>query len=92
MVEKIDDKKKSTDLRDAINAGKKIIITTLQKFPYIYKEVENNANKNFAVIIDEAHSSQSGSSAMKLKSALADTAIYHSLHLQPHQSRKPQSS
>lgn len=73
VVEKIDDKKKSTDLRDAINAGKKIIITTLQKFPYIYKEVENNANKNFAVIIDEAHSSQSGSSAMKLKSALADT-------------------
>ena len=73
VVEKIDDKKKSTDLRDAINDGKKIIITTLQKFPYIYKEVESNANKNFAVIIDEAHSSQSGSSAMKLKSALADT-------------------
>ena len=73
VVEKIDDKKKSTDLRDAINDGKKIIITTLQKFPYIYKEVENNANKSFAVIIDEAHSSQSGSSAMKLKSALADT-------------------
>ncbi|MBE5965089.1 MAG: type I restriction endonuclease subunit R, partial [Lachnospira sp.] len=55
VVEKIDEKKKSTDLRDAINAGKKIIITTLQKFPYIYQEVENNANKNFAVIIDEAH-------------------------------------
>lgn len=73
VVEKIDEKKKSTDLRDAINAGKKIIITTLQKFPYIYQEVENNSNKNFAVIIDEAHSSQSGSSAMKLKSALADT-------------------
>lgn len=73
VVEKIDEKKKSTDLRDAINAGKKIIITTLQKFPYIYQEVENNVNKNFAVIIDEAHSSQSGSSAMKLKSALADT-------------------
>ena len=72
VVEKIDEKKKSTDLRDAINAGKKIIITTLQKFPYIYQEVENNSNKNFAVIIDEAHSSQSGSSAMKLKSALAD--------------------
>ena len=73
VVEKIDEKKKSTDLRDAINAGKKIIITTLQKFPYIYQEVENNSNKNFAVIIDEAHSSQSGSSAMKLKSALANT-------------------
>ena len=73
VVEKIDDKKHSKDLRDAINAGKKIIITTLQKFPYIYKEIENNTNKNFAVIVDEAHSSQSGKSAMKLKSALADT-------------------
>lgn len=73
VVEKIDEKKHSKDLRDAINAGKKIIITTLQKFPHIYREVENNANKNFAVIVDEAHSSQSGSSAMKLKAALADT-------------------
>lgn len=73
VVEKIDDKKSSKDLRDAINAGKKIIITTLQKFPYIYKEVENTKDKNFAVIVDEAHSSQSGKSAMKLKSALANT-------------------
>lgn len=72
VVEKIDDKKTSKDLRDAINAGKKIIITTLQKFPYIYQEIDSNADKNFAVIVDEAHSSQSGSSAMKLKSALAD--------------------
>lgn len=73
VVEKIDENKHSGDLRDAINAGKKIIITTLQKFPYIYKEIEDNTDKNFAVIVDEAHSSQSGSSAMKLKSALADT-------------------
>ena len=73
VVEKIDDKKNSKDLRDAINAGKKIIISTLQMFPYIYKEVENTTGKNFAVIVDEAHSSQSGKSAMKLKSALADT-------------------
>lgn len=72
-VEKIDEKKHSKDLRDAINDGKKIIITTLQKFPYIYKEVDNCKDKNFAVIVDEAHSSQSGKSAMKLKSALADT-------------------
>lgn len=73
VVEKIDEEKHSSDLRDAINAGKKIIITTLQKFPYIYKEIDDNTDKNFAVIVDEAHSSQSGSSAMKLKSALADT-------------------
>jgi len=73
VVEKIDEKKHSSDLRDAINAGKKIIITTLQKFPYIYKEIDSTKDKNFALIVDEAHSSQTGQSAMKLKAALADT-------------------
>ena len=73
VVEKIDGKKTSKDLRDAINNGKKIIITTLQKFPYIYDEIDDNTNKNFAIIVDEAHSSQSGNNAKKLKAALADT-------------------
>lgn len=71
VVEKIDGTSK--DLRDAINNGKKIIITTLQKFPFIYQEVDDNTNKRFAVIVDEAHSSQTGNSARKLKEALADT-------------------
>lgn len=71
VVEKIDGTSK--DLRDAINNGKKIIITTLQKFPFIYQEVNDNSNKRFAVIVDEAHSSQTGNSARKLKEALADT-------------------
>lgn len=48
-------------------------MTTLQKFPVIYQEVDNSKGKNFAVIVDEAHSSQTGSSAWKLKAALADT-------------------
>lgn len=43
---------------DAINDGKRIIITTLQKFPVIYEEVENTKGKRFAIIVDEAHSSQ----------------------------------
>ena len=73
LVETIGENKTSKDLRDAINNGKKIIITTLQKFPVIYKEIENNKGRNFAVIVDEAHSSQTGNSALKLKSALADT-------------------
>lgn len=73
LVETIDDKKTSQDLKDAINAGKKIIVTTLQKFPVIYDEVDDADGRNFAVIVDEAHSSQTGSSAQKLKSALADT-------------------
>lgn len=58
VVETIDHKKRSKDLRDAINDGKRIIITTLQKFPVIYEEVENTKGKRFAIIVDEAHSSQ----------------------------------
>ncbi|CBH21382.1 Type III restriction protein res subunit [Acetoanaerobium sticklandii] len=72
LVETIGDGKSSKDLKDAINDGKKIIVTTLQKFPVIYEEVENNKGKRFAIIVDEAHSSQTGSSAQKLKTALAD--------------------
>lgn len=72
-VETIDDEKDSKDLRDAINGGSRIIVTTLQKFPVIYQEIDDTRGRNFAVIVDEAHSSQTGSSALKLKSALADT-------------------
>ena len=72
-VETIGENKNSRDLRDAINAGARIIVTTLQKFPVIYQEVDSTSGKNFAVIVDEAHSSQTGSSALKLKAALADT-------------------
>lgn len=56
-----------------INDGVRIIVTTLQKFPVIYQEVDKVEGRNFAVIVDEAHSSQTGSSAIKLKTALADT-------------------
>lgn len=70
VVKKVD--KNSKQLRDAINDGVSIIITTLQKFPVIYKEV-NSDKKRFAIIVDEAHSSQTGDAAKKLKRALADT-------------------
>ncbi|RGI29679.1 type I restriction endonuclease subunit R [Melissococcus sp. OM08-11BH] len=72
LVEVIDDKKTSQDLKEAINDGKKIIITTLQKFPVIYDQVDDVGERKFAVIVDEAHSSQTGNSAQKLKSALSD--------------------
>lgn len=72
-VETIGEDKNSGHLRDAINAGVRIIVTTLQKFPVIYQEVDEADGRNYAVIVDEAHSSQTGSSAMKLKAALADT-------------------
>ena len=51
----------SGDLRQAIEAGKKIIITTVQKFPFIYQEIgDAHRGNTFAIIIDEAHSSQGG--------------------------------
>lgn len=73
QIETITDKDNSSKLKEAINDGKRIIITTLHRFPLIYKELDSHSGKNFAIIVDEAHSSQSGKSAEKLKAALADT-------------------
>lgn len=72
FIETIDKDKHAKDLKTAINDGARIIVTTLQKFPVIYKEIEAAKGKNFAIICDEAHSSQTGSAAAKLKIALAD--------------------
>lgn len=52
----------SADLKQGLQSGKKIIITTIQKFPFIIEGISDLGDKHFAVIIDEAHSSQSGSS------------------------------
>ena len=60
----------SSQLKDALEANKKIIVSTLQKFPFIVDELSRQASKNFAVIIDEAHSSQTGESTKSLKKAL----------------------
>lgn len=73
QIETITDHDNSDKLKSAINDKKRIIITTLHRFPIIYKQLDNHAGKNFAIIVDEAHSSQSGKSAEKLKTALADT-------------------
>ena len=73
-VETIDDKKSSKDLLNAINKGKRVIVTTLQKFPVIYEQVQSAVGRHYAIIVDEAHSSQTGQSAMKLKAALADVS------------------
>lgn len=60
----------STQLKDAINEGKKIIVSTLQKFPFIVGEIKQNKDKHYAVIVDEAHSSQSGETSRSLKKVL----------------------
>ncbi|EAI0016139.1 type I restriction endonuclease subunit R [Campylobacter upsaliensis] len=62
----------SRQLKAAIEEGKKIIITTIQKFPYIADEIVHLQNKTFAIIIDEAHSSQSGKSAEEMGKAIGN--------------------
>lgn len=70
-VEYIDENKSSQDLKNAIEKGKRVIVTTLQKFPIISDIISQNKDKTYAVIIDEAHSSQSGESARHLRKALS---------------------
>jgi type I restriction enzyme R subunit len=71
VVEYIDERKTSQDLKKAIKLGRRIIVTTLQKFPVISEEVGRYPNRTYAVIIDEAHSSQAGESARHLRKALS---------------------
>lgn len=60
----------AAELKAHLELGKKIIITTVQKFPFIVNGIDDLTERNFAVIIDEAHSSQSGTSADKLNTSL----------------------
>ncbi len=63
---------RSGDLRRFIEVGKKIIITTVQKFPFILDEIgSDHRGRKFAIIIDEAHSSQGGRTAAKMNMALS---------------------
>jgi type I restriction enzyme, R subunit len=63
----------SGDLRKFIESGKKIIISTVQKFPFILDEIgDQHRGRSFAIIIDEAHSSQGGKTSAALSEALAD--------------------
>ncbi len=60
----------SQELRTALESGKRIIITTIQKFPFIIDGIADLSDKRFAVIIDEAHSSQSGSAHDSMNNAM----------------------
>ena len=63
----------SSDLRNFIASGKKIIISTVQKFPFILDEIgSDHRNSRFAIVIDEAHSSQGGRTAATLNVALSE--------------------
>jgi type I restriction enzyme R subunit len=68
VVEPID--KHSDQLAKAITSGVKIIITTLQKFPFVTEKIGSLPDRNYAIIVDEAHSSQTGESAREMKTLL----------------------
>lgn len=72
VVQAIDEN--SQQLADALNGGVPIVVTTLQKFPFILDKVGALKGKKFALIVDEAHSSQSGAAAQKLRKALSKDA------------------
>ncbi len=64
---------RSGDLRRFIETGKKIIVSTVQKFPFILDEIgTGQRDRRFAIIIDEAHSSQGGKASAAISSALSD--------------------
>lgn len=74
QVEIIRDSDPSSRLGEIIRGGNaRIVICTLHRFPYIYDKVGSQSGKRYAIIVDEAHSSQSGKNAEKTKAALADT-------------------
>ena len=69
VVQRID--KDSQQLANAIGSGTNIIITTLQKFPFVIDKVGDLPERKYAVIIDEAHSSQGGEASKKMKEVLS---------------------
>lgn len=75
LLECIDEKKHSSDLASAINDRKRIIICTIQKFLFAYKDIEKFSGRKFAIIVDEAHQGQSGESAKTLRRSLIDIGV-----------------
>ena len=73
VVENIDTT--SRQLKEALESGKTIIVTTLQKFPVIAQEIGALPGQRFALIVDEAHSSQSGESTKSLKAVLSSGSL-----------------
>jgi len=65
---------RSSDLKSALENGKKIIITTIQKFPFIIEGIADLSDNRFAVIIDEAHSGQSGQASDTMNRAMGGNA------------------
>jgi type I restriction enzyme, R subunit len=68
VVQKVD--RNAAQLADALTSGTNIVITTLQKFPFVLDKIGTLPQRNYALIVDEAHSSQGGEASKKLKEVL----------------------
>ena len=75
LVEAIDERKNSKSLAEAINDKKRIIICTIQKFLFAYKDMDAFQGRNFAIIVDEAHQGQNGENAKLLRRSLIDIGV-----------------
>ena len=73
VVQKID--VSSTQLAEALAKGVPIVVTTLQKFPFVTEKIGDLPKRKYAVIVDEAHSSQGGETATELKGVLAAAVL-----------------
>ncbi|MBW7899397.1 Type-1 restriction enzyme R protein [Candidatus Brocadiaceae bacterium B188] len=68
----------SQQLRSFLEQGKKVVITTVQKFPFVLDQIgDHHRNNRFAIIIDEAHSSQGGRTASKMNMVLAESTAQY---------------
>ena len=67
--------KKSKELQEFLEEGKNIIVTTIQKFPFVVDKIKKLKGRDFAVIIDEAHSSQGGETSKKMKQTLSFASL-----------------
>lgn len=86
VVEKMD--KDSNQLADALKEGTRIIISTLQKFPFIIEKVGELENRKYAVIIDEAHSSSAGESMASLREVLSANSLEEAAKLDEESERQ----
>lgn len=75
FIRVMDDKCNSADLANALTGNTKVIVTTIQKFPYVVGNVADMTNKKFAVIIDEAHSSTAGKNMAAVTRVLSEGEI-----------------
>jgi len=69
------DEQKSTKLAAALESGTPIIITTIQTFPFVTEKISQLPSRHYALIVDEAHSSQTGEAARTMKEVLSTTSL-----------------